>query len=47
MKYFIDQLVGEWLSGSMIGKPAGVFTSTGTSDAFGISKVELAWDAVA
>jgi NAD(P)H dehydrogenase (quinone) len=30
MKYFIDQLVGEWLSGSMIGKPAGVFTSTGS-----------------
>jgi len=30
MKFFIDQLVGQWLSGSLIGKPAGVFTSTGS-----------------
>lgn len=30
MKYFIDQTLGQWLSGAMIGKPAGVFTSTGS-----------------
>lgn len=30
MKYFIDQSLGQWLSGSLIGKPAGVFTSTGS-----------------
>ncbi|MCB1868690.1 MAG: NAD(P)H:quinone oxidoreductase [Gammaproteobacteria bacterium] len=28
MKYFIDSSSGLWLSGAMIGKPAGVFTST-------------------
>ena len=28
LKYFIDQSSGLWLSGAMIGKPAGVFTST-------------------
>ncbi len=28
MKYFIDGTAGEWLSGDLIGKPAGVFTST-------------------
>ena len=27
MKYFIDQTSGHWLSGSLAGKPAGVFTS--------------------
>ena len=30
MKYFIDQTLGQWLSGAMVGKPAGVFTSTGS-----------------
>lgn len=30
MKYFIDQTIGQWLSGSLVGKPAGVFTSTGS-----------------
>lgn len=28
MKYFLDQTSGNWLSGSLIDKPAGVFTST-------------------
>ena len=28
LKHFIDQTSGLWLSGSLIGKPAGVFTST-------------------
>lgn len=28
MKYFLDQTSGLWLSGSLIGKPATVFTST-------------------
>ena len=28
MKYFIDQSSGHWLNGDLIGKPAGVFTST-------------------
>jgi NAD(P)H dehydrogenase (quinone) len=30
MKYFIDGLGSEWASGTLAGKPAGVFTSTGT-----------------
>ncbi|PHS67613.1 MAG: NAD(P)H-quinone oxidoreductase [Methylophaga sp.] len=30
LKYFIDQSSDIWLSGSLIGKPAGVFTSTGS-----------------
>lgn len=30
MKYFLDGTGAQWMSGSMIGKPAGVFTSTGT-----------------
>jgi NAD(P)H dehydrogenase (quinone) len=30
LKYFIDGLVPEWLSGALAGKPATVFTSTGT-----------------
>jgi len=30
MKFFIDQLIGQWLSGALIGKPAAVFTSTGS-----------------
>ncbi|NOY62078.1 MAG: NAD(P)H:quinone oxidoreductase [Gammaproteobacteria bacterium] len=28
MKYFLDSSSGLWLSGKLIGKPAGVFTST-------------------
>jgi NAD(P)H dehydrogenase (quinone) len=28
MKYFIDGTSTEWLSGALVGKPAGVFTST-------------------
>ena len=28
LKYFFDNTVTEWLSGTLIGKPAGVFTST-------------------
>ncbi len=30
LKYFIDQTSTSWLSGSLIGKPAAVFTSTGS-----------------
>jgi len=30
LKYFIDQTSDLWLSGSLIGKPAAVFTSTGS-----------------
>ena len=28
LKYFLDGTVSDWLSGTLIGKPAGVFTST-------------------
>ena len=28
LKYFFDNTVAEWLSGTLVGKPAGVFTST-------------------
>ncbi len=28
MKYFLDGTIEEWLQGDLIGKPAGVFTST-------------------
>ncbi len=28
LKYFFDNTTAEWLSGTLIGKPAGVFTST-------------------
>lgn len=28
IKYFLDKTSGLWMSGSLIGKPAGVFTST-------------------
>ncbi|MEM1175027.1 MAG: NAD(P)H:quinone oxidoreductase [Pseudomonadota bacterium] len=28
LKYFIDGTAGEWLSGALAGKPAGVFSST-------------------
>jgi NAD(P)H dehydrogenase (quinone) len=30
MKYFLDGTVSQWLKGSLIGKPASVFTSTGS-----------------
>ncbi|MFW6345159.1 MAG: NAD(P)H:quinone oxidoreductase [Halomonas sp.] len=30
LKYFLDTTTGAWLSGTLTGKPAGVFTSTGT-----------------
>ena len=30
MKYFLDGTVGQWLKGALIGKPAAVFTSTGS-----------------
>ena len=30
MKHFIDTLGAEWASGTLVGKPAGVFTSTAT-----------------
>ncbi|WVN41352.1 NAD(P)H:quinone oxidoreductase [beta proteobacterium MWH-UniP1] len=30
MKFFLDQTISQWLSGAMVGKPAGVFTSTGS-----------------
>ena len=28
LKYFIDNTASEWLNGDLIGKPAGVFTSS-------------------
>ena len=30
LKHFLDGTVGEWLAGAAVGKPAGVFTSTGS-----------------
>ena len=30
MKYFLDGTAGEWMSGTLVGKPACVFTSTST-----------------
>lgn len=30
LKYFLDTTAGPWLSGALAGKPAGVFTSTGS-----------------
>jgi NAD(P)H dehydrogenase (quinone) len=30
MKYFLDNTTAEWLSGALVGKPACVFTSTGS-----------------
>jgi NAD(P)H dehydrogenase (quinone) len=30
LKYFLDGTAAEWVSGTLSGKPAGVFTSTGT-----------------
>lgn len=28
LKYFLDSTVGEWMEGKLVGKPAGVFTSS-------------------
>ena len=30
LKYFLDATAGDWISGTLAGKPAGVFTSTST-----------------
>jgi NAD(P)H dehydrogenase (quinone) len=30
MKYFLDGTSAQWLSGKLVGKPAGLFTSTGS-----------------
>jgi len=30
LKYFLDTTAPEWLSGALVGKPAGCFTSTGS-----------------
>ena len=30
LKYFLDSTAAEWASGTLVGKPAGVFTSTST-----------------
>jgi NAD(P)H dehydrogenase (quinone) len=30
LKYFLDGTISEWLSGALVGKPAAVFTSTGS-----------------
>lgn len=30
LKYFLDGTVNEWMTGAAIGKPAGLFTSSGT-----------------
>ena len=30
MKYFLDGTAGLWLKGALVGKPAAVFTSTGS-----------------
>lgn len=30
LKYFLDSTAGLWLNGELIGRPAGVFTSTGS-----------------
>lgn len=30
LKHFLDSTIGEWVSGALVGKPAGVFTSTTT-----------------
>lgn len=30
LKYFLDGTAAEWMSGTLIGKPAGLFTSTGS-----------------
>lgn len=31
LKYFLDGTGGEWLAGTLLGKPAGVFTSTSSA----------------
>lgn len=30
LKYFLDGTIAQWISGTLAGKPAGVFTSTGS-----------------
>ena len=30
LKYFVDQTLSQWVNGTLIGKPAGVFSSTGS-----------------
>ncbi|MGH8122488.1 MAG: NAD(P)H-dependent oxidoreductase, partial [Rudaea sp.] len=30
LKHFLDSTVAEWVSGTLVGKPAAAFTSTGT-----------------
>ena len=30
LKHFLDQTTGQWMQGALAGKPAGVFTSTGS-----------------
>lgn len=30
LKYFLDSTGGDWMKGTLVGKPAGVFTSTST-----------------
>ena len=30
LKYFLDSTIAEWASGTLVGKPCGVFTSTAT-----------------
>lgn len=30
VKFFMDGTINEWVSGTLVGKPAGVFTSTGS-----------------
>ena len=30
LKYFLDSTIAEWVSGTLVGKPCGVFTSTAT-----------------
>lgn len=30
LKFFLDGTINEWVSGTLVGKPAGVFTSTGS-----------------
>ena len=30
LKYFLDSTIAEWVSGALVGKPCGVFTSTAT-----------------
>jgi len=43
MKFFFDGLGAEWASGTLAGKPAGVFTSTGTLCARPLSSMKIIW----